>query len=276
MVAIHSIHSSVEYFTILQLLSGEERVAATAATLVILTFGVYNIHQWRTTNKRAGQLKAAPEPSIGSAGSGEALISGIARPATETLEREATDGTCLGFERETTTKQYAVERNTERGEDHDRELETVKSSTSEAVPFIVEDDTGSLFVNPTRTPVFELQKTASHTETPSREEQGLEEMTKIGHQRDEQTEIAERQHTYRELLPGDEVVVFGEVTQGDGSNEIDTDQQLTDGSSVEKLVISHFPKETVIDRYTKTGPLISGLAIIGIGLVGLAYLWIIM
>lgn len=277
----HSLNAELGLLLAPLSLTTDERLAVSVAILVMMLLGAYNIRSWRVQQARAARLEEIDETPIGDVETGLTVVSGVAKPAGETMERETQDGECLAVRRRTVRHEVTETRNRERGEQNDQEMETKRSTSNSSVPFLVEDETGSILVSADSTPKLRLRETDSVTEHPTLEEQGEKPLGRVGGGKEYLRYTSKTQKTYRELLPGDDVTVFGtavnaadhESKEGD---EAETDMVLTNNDETGDFSVTHFDKEHLIERNSSHLLLIGGgLFVVG-GATALGYVWLVL
>lgn len=264
----------------MQLLTGDERLAATVVVLFVLVLGLVNIYVNRSKQQTANRLAETDPSDVRSIIPGFVAVSGIARPAGTLLDRPSTDGTCLAYERKTRTKRRTTEANRERGKSNETSIDTTTSTSRDVTTFLVEDETGSVLVSDRDTPTLHLRRTDSITERPSdgdlaERSQDLERTTT----RDARTDIVERRIHLHELHPGDEVFVYGRATEPADEIEVtdvdvDSDLVLTADEDTGDFIVTHHDEEWIIDKYTSNDQLLVGVGVTVLALVGLFVLWI--
>lgn len=253
-------------------LATDEKMAITLAVLFMMAaFGGYNIHKWRKNQDRADRLEETEETTIDTLQPGMAVVSGVAKSAGETKERETKDGEYLAMSRLKVKKEVEEQRNRERGERNEKQTNTTRTTRETSVPFLVEDDTGSVLVSAENTPELSLQQTDKVSEKPSGDSVNTRNRRKY---------TSSIRKTYRELLPGDDVTVYGKAVEssnheGDEIVDVDTEMVLTENEETGDFTVTHHDREYLITSNRSNVPLYvgSGVIILGVGVLG--YIWIL-
>lgn len=109
--------------------------------LVALALVAYGLGQWRLAYRL---YRERPNAVLDTPGGGTVELSGTVVPGAETLESPFTDTECVALE-------YVVEERRSRGlgTDDSRTRWVEPDSTSDRVPFSLEDDSGAVLVDPT-------------------------------------------------------------------------------------------------------------------------------
>lgn len=266
-VLLQSIDSTVD----------EHALPITAITSLFLLLGLVNLYLYRSNEATADRLEQTAVSTVDSLADGPAAVSGVARPAADTLERPTTDGECLAYERRTRVKRRSVDNDPAGERDRDVNVQTTNSSSSESTAFYVEDDTGTVLVSDDETPTLYLDPTDTVTETPD----DLETHEQRARTRDSYSYVTERTHRYYELRPGDEVFVFGEARRdatgdgGDEENEARTDARITEHDETGDFIVTTNDREWLVDRYTDRVQLVVGLVLTLLSVAFLSYVWVL-
>lgn len=249
----------------------------TAITSLFLIMGLVNIYLYRKNEATADRLQQTPVSAIDSLTDGPVAVSGIARPAADMLDRPTKDGECLAFKRKTQVSHKEVDNNNEGGLDREVSSRTSHSSQEQSTAFYVEDDSGAVLISDEETPTLHLERTDSETEIPD----DIEELEQEYHNRDSYSIVTKKVHRYSELLPGDEVFVFGKGHRGaisDGGHEdleFDIDARITENSETGDFIVTTNDKEWLLDKYTDRIQLLIGIILTVLSIAFLAYIWML-
>lgn len=253
-------------------LTTNEKMATTVVVLfMMLAFGLSNIRRWRNNQDRTDRLKETQETTIDKVEPGLTVVSGVARSAGETPERETEDGEYLAMRRRTVKREVTEQRNRERGEMNDKETNTTRTTSNKSVPFLVEDDTGSILISGESTPTLSLRQTDEVTTEPSGDNVRT---------RDHRKYTSSIRRTYQELLPGDEVTVYGEAVtraahEADEDVDIETKFVLKEDDETGDFTVTHHGKEHLIKTSSSNYRLLIGSLVMVVGGGVLGYVWLI-
>lgn len=196
--------------------------------LVCLLLGVLALRsalrQFQLTRRMAGD--AATPVDVADVTRGTVAVSGTARPAEEgSFPAPFADGEAL----------VAVAETLERGSagQHGSTGPTTDERATETVPFVVEDGTGSIRVEPDAGSYHGERERFDPEEVDRSALEAWLDRTDV----DEESSFGYRQ---RVAAPGDEVYVFGDAvaTDGGGAGGGETDVRIADGGDVGDVVVS--------------------------------------
>lgn len=242
----------------LQITMGEPALLVVVGFVFLL--GLVAVYFGYSTYQTGQLLEETETEDAESVTPGRSVVTGVARPAGETLEHPFTGEECLYYDyevRELVEKEG--QRDRERDEyDGPRETEWKNAGGGgNAVPFYIEDGTGEILVEADRGTTFEI---VGNGDTLTENE-----MVKLGYdvgpitikaERDARKHrIKKRETTYESLPPGEEVFVFGSVT--DTANDTDTEEPaIGEDRETGKFVVSNEGKDSLASSYSRTGPIV--------------------
>lgn len=258
-------------FTPLALTTDEKMATTVVVLFMMIAFGYFNVRRWRNNQDRAERLEKTDETTIDNTEPGLSVVSGVAKSAGETRERETQDGEYLAMRRQSVKREVTEQRNRERGEMKDKETNTTRTTSNKTVPFLVEDETGSILVSGESTPELSLRQTDEVTKKPSGDNVRT---------RDYRKYTSSIRRTYRELLPGDEVTVYGETVNRDDHNgdedvDVETDMVIKEDDETGDFIITHHGKEHLITKNSSNYLLYVGVIVVVVGIGVLGYTWLI-
>lgn len=268
-------HGFVDVVVPLQAITdGEPALLVVVAFLFALGLGAI---YWGYSDYRTGRLVAAtPTVGAGSASSGRTAVSGIARPAGETLEHPYTEEPCLYYKykvREHLEKEGQRDRDRDEAGPRETEWRTAARGSDE-VPFRVEDETGEVLIAADEGADFVLsgEHADSFTENEARKlGYDLGPVTIKAPRNARKHRVLGREISHNMLPPGEEVYVFGGAaeradTEGDGPTAVIGEDEETG-----KFLVSDRDRESIATSFTRNGPIGMALGVL-VSLASLAVL----
>lgn len=247
----------------LQLFPEEGREAITIVVVVLFLIGLGAIYAGYRERRRAASLESRDVVDAGSVTEGSVALEGTARLADESVDSPLDDEAVIAR----VTRTRAVETrwvDAEAARDRDAGIESqetnVERYTSEdAVPFYVTGDPGTVLVDAESDVRLELRSSETVTE-------------EVEHESHHRLVDEERTKKISLLQDGDEVFVFGRAERFDDER---ADAVVRPDDETGELIVSHFDRETLVDRYTTNAPIALALgaatAVASLGLLVYEY-----
>lgn len=253
---------AVDPFVPLQLFPEDGREALTVVVVFTFLLGVMAIYNGVRTRQRANRLDAIEDTEPGRVIDGPVATGGTARATDEQLESPTGEGTVIAYEVDTTeveTKWESEEaaRDPRAGID-EQETEFTRTTSTDAVPFTITGDLGTVRVDPTRDVRLELHTTEEGTEVVDDPDPYL-------------TVRRELRRDFSLLRDGDDVYVFGTASRTAGDPDVDA--VIGPDPELGELIVSTRNHETLVDHYRMAAPvaLILGLVVATGSLAVLVY-----